>query len=68
MENVHSVSVAEALEELAYPSFFETSERRAAYEYVMLWGSDEEKRVAQDAKNKYPFDANTTGEEQLSYS
>jgi len=52
----HSVSVDEAIEELEYPSFFDTSERKAAYEYIMLWGSPEEKQRAQLAKEKYPFE------------
>ena len=55
-EKFHSVSVIEALEELAYPSFFETSERKAAYEYVMLWGNDEEKHQAEESKAKHPFE------------
>ena len=55
-ENFHSVSVTEALEELAYPSFFEATERKAAYEYVKLWGSDEEKRQADEAIARHPFD------------
>jgi hypothetical protein len=56
VEAIYSISVKEELEELFYPSFFERSERKDAYEYVMLWGNEEDKRKAQEAKSKYPFD------------
>ncbi len=50
------ISVTEALEQLRFPSFFDSSERKAAYEKVMLWGTAEERESAQIAKLKYPFD------------
>ena len=55
-EEVRSVSVEEAIEELEFPSFFETDERKSAYEYVMLWGNDEDKRRADKAIAKHPFE------------
>ena len=63
METTHSVSVEDALEELEYPIFFERSERKDAYYYVMLWGNALEKQIAEAAKAKYPFE-----ESELVYS
>jgi hypothetical protein len=56
MDTIQSISVSEALEQLIYPSFFDSSERRAAYDFVMLWGTGEDKESAEYAKRKYPFD------------
>lgn len=56
METTNDVSVTEALEQLKFPSFFTNEERKAAYEVVMLRGSDEEKESAEKTKLKYPFD------------
>lgn len=55
-EEVRSVSVEEAIEELEFPSFFETGERKTAYEYVLLWGTDGDKERAEAAIAKYPFE------------
>jgi hypothetical protein len=55
-EAVRSISVEEALEELEFPSFFETGERKSAYEYVMLWGDEQDKNRANTAIAKYPFE------------
>jgi hypothetical protein len=58
-ERKSSVSVEDAMEELEFPSFFEMSERKAAFEYVMLWGTEPDKKRAEEAKQKYPFEEET---------
>lgn len=49
-------SVADAMEQLTYPSFFDSSERKAAYSYVMRCGSAEEQLLAEIYKLRYPFE------------
>lgn len=56
MDTIQSISVSDALEQLIYPSFFDSGERKAAYNFVMLWGNDSDRLSAEQAKNKYPFD------------
>jgi hypothetical protein len=56
MESIHSIGVEDALEQLAYPSFFDRGERKAAYDLVMLWGTDEERDCAKKERQRYPFD------------
>jgi len=56
METIHSIGVDDALEQLSYPSFFDRSERQAAFNFVMLWGDAEERGAAEKAKERYPFE------------
>ena len=56
MEAIHSIGVEDALEQLSYPSFFDRSERKDAFNLVMLWGTDEERLTAEQAKLRFPFD------------
>ena len=61
MQTTYDISVSEALEQLKFPSFFDSNERKAAYEVVMHLGNDEEKELAEETKLKYPF----KGQEEL---
>ena len=56
MQTLQTISVTEALQQLSFPSFFDKSERKSAYKFVMLWGNDSERLAAEQAKNKYPFE------------
>ena len=51
----HAASVTEALEQLTYPSFYDSSERNTAYDLVMVLGSDLEREAAERSALKYPF-------------
>ena len=56
MDTINTISISEALDQLRFPSFFDNSERKAAYEIVILRGNNEEKEYAEEIKVKYPFD------------
>ena len=58
MQTTKNISVTEALEQLKFPSFFESNERIAAYEVVMDLGSEEERETAELLKTKFPFSEN----------
>lgn len=55
MHSLQTLSVAEALEQLRFPSFFEKDERKAAFEHIMQWGSGQDKIDAQIEAIKHPF-------------
>ncbi len=58
MHETKTISVTDALEQLKYPSFFESNERVIAYEIVLDLGSEEERETAEFLKTKYPFSKN----------
>ncbi|MFI5263146.1 MAG: hypothetical protein ACHQM6_01375 [Candidatus Kapaibacterium sp.] len=56
MGTFHSIGVEDEIEKLLFPSFFDRSERKAAFEYIMLWGDAAERLAAEKARDQYPFD------------
>jgi len=56
MQPTYTISVTEALEQLTYPSFYDSSERKVAFDLVMVLGSNEEREAAERSTLKYPFE------------
>ena len=56
MENIHDISVKQALDRLSLPAFFTEDERMAAYFVIMEFGNYIDKVIAEKIVGVYPLE------------